>query len=99
MNKELLGKCGFYCGAYPKRIVLCGRRTARGTNDMRYIKSCGFVAYKQIESRNYYLIIKSLNGDVGFPKGHMEIEERRLPPWLNHPYFFVSQEPFQRCNR
>ena len=45
---------------------------------MRYIKSCGFVAYKQIESRNYYLIIKSLNGDVGFPKGHMEIEESEL---------------------
>ena len=45
---------------------------------MRYIKSCGFVAYKQIENRNYYLIIKSLNGDVGFPKGHMETEESEL---------------------
>lgn len=42
---------------------------------MRYIKSCGFVAYKQIENKNYYLIIKSLNGDVGFPKGHMETGE------------------------
>ena len=42
---------------------------------MRYIKSCGFVAYKQIENTNYYLIIKSLNGDVGFPKGHMETGE------------------------
>ena len=45
---------------------------------MRYIKSCGFVAYKQIENRNYYLIIKSLNGDVGFPKGHMETGESEL---------------------
>ena len=45
---------------------------------MRYIKSCGFVAYKQIKSKNYYLIIKSLNGDVGFPKGHMEIGESEL---------------------
>ena len=45
---------------------------------MRYIKSCGFIAYKQIEGRNYYLIIKSLNGDVGFPKGHMEIGESEL---------------------
>ena len=39
---------------------------------MKYIKSCGFVAYKQVNGENYYLIIKSLNGDVGFPKGHME---------------------------
>jgi 8-oxo-dGTP pyrophosphatase MutT (NUDIX family) len=39
---------------------------------MRYIKSCGFVAYKQIGNENYYLIIKGKNGDVGFPKGHVE---------------------------
>ena len=45
---------------------------------MQYIKSCGFVAYKQIENRNYYLIIKSINGDIGFPKGHMEIGESEL---------------------
>ena len=47
-------------------------------SNIQYIKSCGFVAYKQIENRNYYLIIKSLNGDVGFPKGHMEIGESEL---------------------
>ena len=45
---------------------------------MRYIKSCGFVAYKQIGNEKYYLIIKSLNGDVGFPKGHMEPGESEL---------------------
>ena len=45
---------------------------------MRYIKSCGFVAYKQIGNEKYYLIIKSLNGDVGFPKGHMESGESEL---------------------
>ena len=45
---------------------------------MQYIKSCGFVAYKQIENKNYYLVIKGLNGDVGFPKGHMEIGETEL---------------------
>lgn len=45
---------------------------------MRYIKSCGFVAYKRIENANYYLIIKSQNGDVGFPKGHMESGESEL---------------------
>ena len=45
---------------------------------MRYIKSCGFVAYKRIENINHYLIIQSLNGDVGFPKGHMESGESEL---------------------
>ncbi len=45
---------------------------------MKYVKSCGFVAFKQIENKNYYLIIKSLNGDVGFPKGHMEGDESEL---------------------
>ena len=35
---------------------------------MTYVKSCGFIAYRQIEGENLYLIIKSLNGDFGFPK-------------------------------
>ena len=45
---------------------------------MQYIKSCGFVAYKTINNANYFLLIKSLNGEVGFPKGHMESEESEL---------------------
>lgn len=45
---------------------------------MRYVKSCGFVAYKQIGNENYYLIIKSPSGDVSFPKGHMEPGESEL---------------------
>ena len=32
----------------------------------------------QIDDKNYYLIIKSLNGDVGFPKGHMEKDESEI---------------------
>ena len=52
--------------------------TFRKVNKVRYIKSCGFVTYKQIEGVNHYLIIKSLNGDVGFPKGHMEHGESEL---------------------
>ena len=48
------------------------------TKEIKYIKSCGFVAYKRIENINHYLIIKSLNGDVGFPKGHMEPGESEL---------------------
>ena len=45
---------------------------------MQYIKSCGFIVYKQVGAKNYYLLIKSLNGDVGFPKGHMEEKETEL---------------------
>ena len=48
------------------------------TKTIKYIKSCGFVAYKQIENVNHYLIIKGLNSDVGFPKGHMEPGESEL---------------------
>lgn len=39
---------------------------------MKYIKSCGFVAFRQVDGENRYLIIRSHNGDVGFPKGHTE---------------------------
>lgn len=39
---------------------------------MEYVKSCGFVAFQEIEGISHYLIIHSSNGDYGFPKGHME---------------------------
>ena len=45
---------------------------------MKYNKSCGFVVYKKINNQNNYLIIKSSNGDFGFPKGHMEKEESEI---------------------
>ena len=45
---------------------------------MQYIKSCGFIAYKTLKNTNYYLVIRSLNGDVGFPKGHMETGESEI---------------------
>ena len=45
---------------------------------MKYINSCGFVAFLRVRGENRYLIIKSLNGDVGFPKGHTEPGESEL---------------------
>ena len=45
---------------------------------MKYIKSCGVVVFKRINNINYYLIIKSMNGDIGFPKGHAETDETEL---------------------
>ena len=45
---------------------------------MRYIKSCGFIVYDRSEGENRYLVIRGLNGDVGFPKGHVENGESEL---------------------
>ncbi len=45
---------------------------------MKYIRSCGFVAFDRVNGKNRYLIIKSHNGDIGFPKGHVEPGESEL---------------------
>lgn len=39
---------------------------------MKYEKSCGFIAYKDEGGERRYLIICSLDGEYGFPKGHVE---------------------------
>ena len=46
--------------------------------NMKYIKSAGFVVFKRYDNYNHYLIIKSRNGDLGFPKGHMERDESEI---------------------
>ena len=45
---------------------------------MNYVKSCGFIAFKRVSDEILYLIITSNNGDIGFPKGHMEENETEL---------------------
>lgn len=42
---------------------------------MKYEKSCGFVAYTNVPDGRRYLIIRSLDGEYGFPKGHVEGSE------------------------
>ena len=42
---------------------------------MIYEKSCGFVVYKEIQGENCYLIIRNINGEYGYPKGHVENNE------------------------
>ncbi len=39
---------------------------------MKYEKSCGAVVFTKINNDIYWLIIRSLEGIYGFPKGHME---------------------------
>ena len=45
---------------------------------MKIIKSCGFVVYTDVLGERRYLVIESVNGDVGFPKGHVEAGESDL---------------------
>ena len=40
-----------------------------------YEKSAGAVVYTVVDERIKYLLIKSQNGDIGFPKGHIELGE------------------------
>lgn len=42
---------------------------------MKWEKSCGVVAYKTTNNVNHYLLIRAFNGDIGFPKGHVEAGE------------------------
>ncbi len=42
---------------------------------MRYEKSCGAVVYTTIGGKRKYVIIESLAGNHGFPKGHTESGE------------------------
>lgn len=42
---------------------------------MTYEKSCGFIAYQLRNNTREYLVLQSLNGDFGFPKGHVEKDE------------------------
>ena len=45
---------------------------------MNYVKSCGFIVYKRVNNKRFYLVIRSLNGDFGFPKGHTEPGESEI---------------------
>ena len=42
---------------------------------MKFEKSCGAVVVTKIDNKIKYLIIKSIEGIYGFPKGHMEPDE------------------------
>lgn len=39
---------------------------------MGYIKSCGAVVFTRRGNEILYVIIRQINGDIGFPKGRME---------------------------
>ena len=45
---------------------------------MRHEKSCGFIVYKTVGGERLYLIIRGINRDYGFPKGHVEPGETEI---------------------
>lgn len=45
---------------------------------MKYEKSCGAVVFKRVDSNIKFLIIQSIDGTWGFPKGHMELGESEI---------------------
>lgn len=49
-------------------------------------KSCGAVIYTVLEDKIKYLLIKSQNGDIGFPKGHIEQGENEETAALREIY-------------
>lgn len=42
---------------------------------MKQEKSCGAVVYKTVNGELYFLVILSVLGHYGFPKGHVELNE------------------------
>lgn len=60
---------------------------------MKYKVACGAVVYTRIKNQIKYVIIKSLLGDYGFPKGHMEKDETEMETALREIYEETNLEP------
>ncbi len=53
---------------------------------MKYEKSCGAVVYTKINGELKYVLVQSLEGFWGFPKGHMESGETEEQTALREIY-------------
>ena len=60
---------------------------------MFYEKSCGAVVYTRIKGKPQYVMVKSLEGFYGFPKGHMEKNETEAETALREIYEEVGLRP------
>lgn len=60
---------------------------------MLYEKSCGAVVYTRIKGKPQYVIVKSLEGFYGFPKGHMEKNETEAETAFREIYEEVGLRP------
>ena len=62
----------------------------REINTMKYEKSCGAVVYTKTKGTIKYVLIQSLGGAWGFPKGHMERGETEEQTALREIYEEVN---------
>ena len=60
---------------------------------MKYEKSCGVIVFTRIENTIKYIIIKSVNGFYGFPKGHVENDETETETALREVFEEVGLKP------
>jgi 8-oxo-dGTP pyrophosphatase MutT (NUDIX family) len=51
-----------------------------------YEKSCGAVMYTQHEGTRKFILITNISGHIGFPKGHIEINESEKQTALREAY-------------
>ena len=60
---------------------------------MSFEKSCGAVCYTKINNEIYWVIICSLEGIYGFPKGHVENDETEIETALREVWEETSLRP------
>ena len=60
---------------------------------MKYEKSCGVIIFTRENNEIKFVIIKSINGFYGFPKGHVEIGETETQTALREVYEEVGLKP------
>ena len=60
---------------------------------MKYEKSCGVIIFTRENNAIKYVIIKSINGFYGFPKGHVEAGETETQTALREVYEEVGLLP------
>lgn len=60
---------------------------------MRYEKSCGVIIFTRTNEEIKFLIIESISGDFGFPKGHVEAEETETQTALREVFEEVGIKP------
>ena len=63
-----------------------------------YKKSAGAVVYTVLDGKIKYLLIKSQNGDIGFPKGHIEQGENEETTALREIYEETSIKAELMCD-
>ena len=60
---------------------------------MKYEKSCGIIIFTRENDEIEYVIIKSINGFYGFPKGHVETGETETQTALREVFEEVGLKP------